>query len=163
MTIKSLRYSFFTGFLLALGMMVTALFMQYYMKLEPCPLCIAQRVVVIAFGVVFLIGFLHGPKAWGVRVYGLILTLLSVLAYVVASRHTWLQHLPEDQIPECGPGLEFWMDHLPAVEVVQKVLQGTGECATVVFSFLGLSIPEWSLIAFIPFLLFSLKLLITGK
>ncbi len=163
MIIKSLRFSFFIGFLLTLGMLATALFMQYFMKLEPCPLCIAQRVVVIALGFVFLIAFLHNPKSWGIRVYGLILSLLSLLAYVVAGRHTWLQHLPEDRIPECGPGLEFWMNHLPAIDVVQKVLQGSGECATVVFSFLGLSIPEWSLIAFIPFLVFSLKVLITGR
>ena len=163
MIIKSLRFSFFIGFLLTLGMLATALFMQYFMKLEPCPLCIAQRVVVIALGIVFLIAFLHNPKSWGIRVYGLILSLLSLLAYVVAGRHTWLQHLPEDRIPECGPGLEFWMNHLPAIDVVQKVLQGSGECATVVFSFLGLSIPEWSLIAFIPFLVFSLKVLITGR
>ncbi len=163
MIIKSLRFTFFIGFLLTLGMMATALFMQYFMKLEPCPLCIAQRVVVIALGIVFLIAFLHNSKSWGVRVYGLILSLLSLLAYVVAGRHTWLQHLPEDRIPECGPGLEFWMNHLPAIDVVQKVFQGSGECATVVFSFLGLSIPEWSLIAFIPFLVFSLKVLITGR
>ncbi len=160
MKIKTLRFAFLAGFLLTLLMMAVAFFMQYYMQLEPCPLCIAQRVVVIALGIVFLIAFLHNPQTWGIRVYGLLITLLSVLAYVVAGRHTWLQHLPEDQIPECGPGLEYWMHHLPANEVVQKVFQGTGDCAAVVFSFLGLSIPEWSLIAFVPFLLFGLKVLV---
>lgn len=163
MNIRSLRFAFFLGFLFTLWMIVTALVLQYFMHLEPCPLCIAQRVVVIALSIVFLIALIHNPKTWGIRLYGLIITSLTLLGYVVAGRHTWLQHLPEDQIPECGPGLDYWMNHLPANVVVQKVFQGTGDCAIVVFNFLGLSIPEWSLIAFIPFLLFGLKILITGR
>ena len=121
---NSTRLVFFTGFILTLIMMAIALFMQFYMKLEPCPLCSAQRAVVIALGVTFLIALVHNPVSWGRRVYGLVLTLFSILALVIAARHTWLQHLPEDSIPECGPGLDFWMNHLPALEVIQKLFQG---------------------------------------
>ena len=159
----SLRKTFLAGFLLTIAMMLVAFFMQYYMELEPCPLCSSQRAVVIALGIVFLVAFIHNPSSWGKRVYGLILTALSMLALAIAGRHTWLQHLPEDKIPECGPGLDFWISHLPAIDVIQKIFQGSGECAEVVFNFLGLSIPEWSVIAFIPLFIYSLKLLVNGR
>ena len=163
-TLKSLRPSMLAGFLLTVGMMATAFFFQYVMELEPCPLCIAQRVVVIAMGIIFLVAFLHGPVSSGVRrFYGFLLTLASIAGLIVAGRHTWLQHLPEDRVPECGPGLEFWMERLPAAEVVQKVFQGSGECSEVVFTFLGLSIPEWSLIVFVFLLLYSLKLFVKAR
>ncbi len=163
-TLKSIRPSMLIGFLLTVGMMATAFFFQYVMELEPCPLCIAQRVVVIGMGIVFLIAFLHGPasSAWR-RFYGFLLTLVSIAGLVVAGRHTWLQHLPEDRVPECGPGLEYWMENLPATTVIQKVFQGSGECSEVVFSFLGLSIPEWSLVVFVLLLIYSLKLLIKAR
>ncbi|MCF6190176.1 MAG: disulfide bond formation protein B [Cocleimonas sp.] len=162
-TIKSIRPAMFIGLLISLGMLATALFFQYYMELIPCPLCIVQRVIVMVFAGIFLLALLQGPKTWGRRVYGLLLTLTSIAGLIVAGRHTWLQHLPKDTIPECGPGLEFWMNNLPANEVIQKVFQGSGECAEVVWSFLSLSIPEWSLIAFGLFLLYSLKLLFLAR
>ena len=151
------------GFLATVAMMATAFFFQYVLYLEPCPLCSVQRAIVIILGLIFLIGFLQGPSGWGKRIYGLLLTLASLAGLVVAGRHTWLQHLPEDQVPECGPGLDFWMDNLPAVDVIQKVFQGSGECAEIAWTFLGLSIPEWSLIAFTVFLIYSLKLLFKGR
>jgi len=161
--IKSIRPAMFWGLLITIGMIGVALFFQYYMELIPCPLCIVQRVIVMVMGIIFLLAFLHGPKGWGRRAYGFLLTLASASGLLVAGRHTWLQHLPADKVPECGPGLEFWMKNLPATDVVQKVFQGSGECAEVVWSFMGLSIPEWSLIAFSLFMLYSLKLLFLGR
>lgn len=151
------------GFGITVAMIALALFMQYVMHLEPCPLCSVQRAVVIALGLVYFAGFVQNPSRWGRRIYGFILTLISISGVLVAGRHTWLQYLPEDKIPECGPGLEFWMNNLPAVEVIQKVFQGSGECAKVAYSFIGLSIAEWSLIAFILFLVYNLKLLFLGR
>ncbi len=153
----------FIGLLISLGMIATALFFQYYMELIPCPLCIVQRVIVMVFVGIFFLALLQGPKTWGRRVYGVLLILTSIAGLVIAGRHTWLQHLPKDKIPECGPGLEFWMKNLPTNEVIQKVFQGSGECAEVVFNFLSLSIPEWSLIAFGLFLLYSLKLFLFAR
>ena len=160
---KSIRPIMFVGLLVSITMIGIALFFQYYMDLIPCPLCIVQRVIVIIFAGLFFLAFLQGPKTWGRRVYGFLFTLTSIAGLVVAGRHTWLQHLPADKVPECGPGLEFWMKNLPTNEVIQKVFQGSGECAEVVWSFASLSIPEWSLIAFGLFLLFSLKLLFLAK
>jgi len=162
-TTKSIRPTMLAGLLVSIAMIGVALFFQYYMELIPCPLCIVQRMIVMMFGVLFSLAFLQGPKTWGRRVYGLLFTLVSIAGLIVAGRHTWLQHLPPKKVPECGPGLEFWMNNLPANEVIQKVFQGSGECAEVVWSFASLSIPEWSLIAFGIFFLFSLKLLFLAK
>lgn len=163
LTQKSIRPSMFLGLLVTIGMMSLAFFFQYYMELEPCPLCSVQRVVVIVLGLFFFVALLHAPKTLGRRIYGLLLSLMSIAGLVVAGRHTWLQHLPPDQIPECGPGLDFWMKNLPTSEIIQKVFQGSGECAEVAWSFIGLSIPEWSIIAFILFLVYSLKLLFLAR
>jgi disulfide bond formation protein DsbB len=160
---NSIRPTMFVGLLVSIAMIGIALFFQYYMELIPCPLCIVQRVIVMAFAGLFLLALIQGPKTWGRRIYGLLFTLTSIAGLIVAGRHTWLQHLPPEKVPECGPGLEFWMKNLPTNEVVQKVFQGSGECAKVVWSFASLSIPEWSLIAFGIFLLFSLKLLFLAK
>ncbi len=160
---KSIRPAMFIGLVISLGMIGIALFFQYYMELIPCPLCIVQRVIVMVFAGIFLLALLQGPKTWGRHIYGLLLTLTSLAGLLIAGRHTWLQHLPAEKVPECGPGLEFWMKNLPTNEVIQKVFQGSGECAEVVFSFLSLSIPEWSLIAFALFLIYSLILLFKGR
>ncbi len=159
----SIRPAMFFGLILSLGMIAVALFFQYYMGLEPCPLCIVQRVIVIILVAVFFFAFLHGPISWGRRVYGLLLSLVSAAGVAVSGRHTWLQHLPADKIPECGPGLEFWMNNLPAIEVIQKVFRGSGECAEVSWTMFGLSIPELTLIFFALFFMYSLKLLFTGR
>lgn len=161
--IRSIRPAMFIGLVISLGMIGIALFFQYYMELDPCPLCIVQRVIVMSFAVIFFLALLQGPKTWGRRIFGLLLTLTSVAGLAVAGRHTWLQHLPADKVPECGPGLEFWMNNLPPSDVFQKVFQGSGECAEVVWTFMGLSIPELSVIAFILFLVYSLKLLFLAR
>ncbi len=162
-SIKSIRPAMLVGLLITLAMIGVALFFQYYMQLIPCPLCIVQRVIVMTLAGVFFLALLQDPKTWGRRIYGLLLALVNIAGIIVAGRHTWLQHLPKDKIPECGPGLEFWMNNLSTNEVIQKVFQGSGECAEVVWSFLSLSIPEWSLIAFGLLFIYSLKLLFLAR
>lgn len=146
----SFRASFLLGFLACAGLIGFALFSQFQWGLEPCPLCIFQRVAFAALGVVFLLGALHGPKgragrsAWGV------LALVAALAGVaVAGNHVRLQMMPADQVPACGPGLDYMMEMLPVTGVIQKVMTGSGECADVDWSFLGLSMPAWSLVWFV--------------
>lgn len=163
LTVKSIRPSMLIGFLIIVAMMATAFIFQYVLYLEPCPLCSVQRVVVITLGVIFLVAFFHAPQTWGRRIYGFLLTLASIAGLVVAGRHTWLQHLPPEKVPECGPGLDFWMKNLPVNDVIQKVFQGSGECAEVAWTFIGFSIPEWSLVAFVLFFIYSLKLLFLGR
>jgi len=134
------------GFVACAGMMGYALYAQYGLGLEPCPLCVFQRVAVIATGIVFLIAFLHGPHIAGRRVYGLVAALAGLAGMSVAGRHVWLQNLPPDQVPACGPGLDFMLDTFGLGEAVGMVLSGSGECADVDWSFLGLTMPVWVLI-----------------
>lgn len=142
--------------LLALVAMLVALYLQHYQGLEPCPLCVFQRVAVISFGLVALLAALHGPRAWGQRVYAGLMALSALGGVIVAGRHVWLQHLPPDQVPSCGPGLDFWIDALPWQQVIQQVFQGSGECAKVDWTLLGLSLPTWTLLLFVGLLLAAL-------
>lgn len=137
------------AFLTCVVAMAVALVLQYIMDLEPCPLCIFQRVAVIAAALIFLIAFLHGPRAWGRRVYALLALLAVGTGGGIAIRHLWLQSLPADQVPSCGPGLDYMLDVFPFHNVISMVLQGSGECAAVHGHFLGLTLPGWTLILFV--------------
>ena len=140
-----------------IGMSFALFFLQRYMGFTPCPLCIFQRIGLIVMGVFALMAALFHPKSMAVR---LVLWLGSLVgigwATVVAGRHVWLQHLPADQVPSCGPGLDYWLDTLPILQVFKEVFAGSGECAAIDWTFMGLSIPEQSLI------LFSLLLVVHG-
>lgn len=132
--------------LLALLAMVVALYLQHHEGLEPCPLCVFQRVAVISFGLVALLAALHGPRAWGQRVYAGLMALSALGGVIVAGRHVWLQHLPPDQVPACGPGLDYWIAALPWQEVLRQVFHGSGECAQIDWIWLGVSLPGWVLL-----------------
>jgi len=134
-------------------LMAVALYMEHVMHLEPCPLCIFQRVAVISAGLIALIAAIHNPKATGVKIYGGLIVLSSLAGAALSGRQLWLQSLPEDQVPACGPGLNYLMDIFPVTEVIRMVLEGDGSCAEVVFQFLGLSIPGWTMIGFIGLIL----------
>ena len=136
----------FAGFAVCCGLMGFALFAQHVLLLDPCPLCVFQRVAVISIGVIFLAAALHNPGGAGRIVYGLLLALAAVGGASVAGRHAWLQQLPPDQVPSCGPGLDYMLDTLPFTEVLGKVFRGSGECAEIVWEFLGLSMPGWVLV-----------------
>lgn len=143
-----------------IGMAFAILFLQNYKGLEPCPLCIFQRVGLMVMGVFALTAVLINPKK---RVLQLLLWLGSMAGIVwsagVAARHVWLQHLPPDQVPSCGPGLDYWLEALPMQQVINQVLSGSGECAEISWHFLGLSIPEQSLILFSFLILVNLLVL----
>lgn len=136
-------------FLLTVVAMLFALWLQYDQQLEPCPLCIFQRVAMMATGVVALVAFLHGPKGVvGRRIYAGLTLLATAAGMVVSGRHVWLQHLPPDQVPSCGPGLDYWLDTFPLFDVVGKVLRGSGECARIDWVFMGITLPGWTLVVF---------------
>lgn len=155
------RALFIIAFLACVGLMAAALTMQYTLDLEPCPLCIFQRVFVIALGAVLLVAAVHNPGAVGRRAYGVLIVIFGVLGMVVAGRHVWLQNLPADQVPECGPGLEYLLEAFPLSEALSIVFRGSGECAEVQWVFLGLSIPGWTLVAFTAFTLLGVLLVAT--
>ncbi|WP_290523201.1 disulfide bond formation protein B [Alcanivorax sp.] len=136
--------------------MAGALYLQHVDGLEPCPLCIFQRVGVMAAALVLLVAVLHGPKRVGIRVYAVLTALASMGGGAISIRHIWLQSLPADEVPACGPGLEYMLDVFPLQNVVQQVLAGSGECAELDWSFLGLSLPAWTLVVFSGLLLVAL-------
>ena len=142
----SRRYANFAGFGLCAGLIGFALYVQHVLHIEPCPLCIFQRIAVIAIGFVFLVAALHDPGKLGARVYGVLIGLAALAGAGVAARHIYIQHLPTDQVPACGAPLEQLLQVLPMRQVIEKVLRGDGECAKVDWTFIGLSMPEWVLI-----------------
>lgn len=154
----SQRLLFAYGFIACVMLIATALYFQHVMGLEPCPLCILQRLFVIALGLVMLAGAIHDPRSLGRRVYGGLTALLAGLGAVVAGRHVWLQGLPPERVPECGPGLEYLLQAFPLREALRAVFEGSGECAEVQWTFLGLTIPGWTLIVFCVLTLFGLYL-----
>jgi disulfide bond formation protein DsbB len=109
---------------------------------------------------VLLVAAIHGPSGWGNRIYGGLITLIAGSGAAIAGRHVWLQSLPADQVPECGPTLDYILETFPLSKALQLVLRGSGECAKVEWQFLGISIPGWTLIAFSSFILFGLTLVL---
>ncbi|WMS86227.1 disulfide bond formation protein B [Pleionea litopenaei] len=157
-TINQRWFSFFVAGVCA-ALMGAALYFQYGLNLEPCPLCIFQRIVVIVFGAVFLLKALFHPRPEsGFQYFFFFLALLVAgLGVGIAGRHVWLQNLPEHLVPACGPALDYLMDVLPFMEMLETVFKGSGECAKQDgWSFLALNMPEWMVIIFSVMLLFSL-------
>lgn len=135
------------GFIACAGMMAYALYAEHMLMLMPCPLCILQRMAVISLGIVFLVAAIHHPAAWGRYVYSILILLAAGAGASVAGRHAWLQNLPPDQVPACGAGYDYIMDTLPLSEALGTIFTGSGECATIDWEFVGLSMPAWVLIS----------------
>jgi len=137
-------------------------FLQYVQGQDPCPLCLVQRGFYYGLLIVFAAGAVHGPKQWGATVYGVLALLFASGGLATAGRQVWLQHLPADQVPACGPDLAFMMENFPLARTIEKLFAGSGQCAEVTWTFLGLSIAEWSLIWFAAFLVYALWLAARG-
>jgi protein dithiol:quinone oxidoreductase len=141
------------GLLLAYGF-----FLQYYQGLDPCPLCLVQRAFFFGVLAVCLLAALHAPGRGGTAVYATLAALFAVGGGAVAARQVWLQHLPKDKVPQCGPDLYFMMENFPLSRTLKTLFSGTGECAEVDWTFLGLSIAEWSLIWFAALFVYAVWL-----
>jgi len=142
------RMVFSLIFLVCAGLLATAFYMEYVMGLEPCPLCWLQRYAFMAVGAVSLLAVVHNPAATGGRIYGFLLALFAGTGLALAGRQLWLQSLPPDQVPACGPSVDYMLEVLPWTEVLTTAIRGTGDCAEVVWRFLGLSIPGWTAVFF---------------
>jgi len=145
------RAQMFFGFAVCASLLAYAVFAQYGALYEPCPLRIFQRMAMAALGVLGWLAAIHGPKgAGGRRFWGLLAFLAAAVGAGIAGRHVWLQHMPKDQVPACGPTLDYMLESMPSwAAVVKKVLTGSGECAEVNWTFLGFSMPEWTLLCFV--------------
>jgi disulfide bond formation protein DsbB len=146
MTLPNRRLLNAAGFLACAGMMGFALYAQHVLLLDPCPLCIFQRIATIATGLVFLAAALHDPQGFGSRVYAGLLVLTAGFGVGVAIWHVRLQNLPAGEAPSCGPGFEYIMDNFALFDALSMVFKGSGECAEVVWRLLGLSMPSWVII-----------------
>jgi disulfide bond formation protein DsbB len=145
----SFRWLFLAGAISVGIMFASALTLQHVLHQEPCSLCMIQRLIFIAIGVTFFVAALHNPKRIAARVYSGLILLFVLTGLAVASRHVWIQHLPKDQVPACGPGLEFMLKNFPLGEVWQELMHGSGDCAAKGWTFLTLGIPEMSLLSYL--------------
>ena len=134
------------GFGACIAMLGYALYAQHFLGLEPCPLCMFQRVGVAVLGCAFLVAALHRPKSvLGARVNAALVGFAALLPVGVAARHVYVQSQPPGSVPSCGATLDYMLEVFPLLDVVKRVLTGGGECATIDWAFLGLSMPAWVL------------------
>jgi disulfide bond formation protein DsbB len=136
-----------------------ALWLQYGLGLDPCPLCIFQRVAVIATGIVFLIAAIHNPRRSWAGVYAFFVVITAGIGAALAAWHVWIQGQPKGSVASCGMGLDYMLETLPLTEVFSKVLKGSGECAEQGWLFLGLAIPSWTFVFFIAMIAAAIALI----
>jgi len=156
MTPPSARFNFLLGFLFCAVLLSAALYFQFVDGLDPCPLCISQRIMVLALALVLLAAFIHNPGRKGVRLYSVAGCLVALVGASISARHVWLQHLPADEVPACGPGLEYMFHYFPLTDTLRAMLTGTGDCAKVDWRLFGLTMPAWVLICFVFLAIFCL-------
>lgn len=140
---------YLAGAAVVAGLFCAALVLQYILHEEPCPLCMVQRFIFIGIGLLFLLAAIHHAGHVGRWIYSSLIALAALGGVAVASRHIWIQNLPKDQVPACGPGLDYMLENFPMAEVWQELMHGSGECAAKGWTFLTLGIPEWSLLWYV--------------
>ena len=141
---------------LALGcvglMMVAVFYFQNYVGLEPCYLCITQRAFVIAVGLICAMAALHNPSTKGQRLYAGLYVSAAMGGGFFSIKQLWLQSLPEEKVPACGPPADYLFEAFSAYDAISMLLRGDGNCAEIQWQLLGLSMPGWLLVAFIGFI-----------
>ncbi|HZV60968.1 MAG TPA: disulfide bond formation protein B [Methylophilaceae bacterium] len=157
------RTGYILGFLVSFGLVALALYLQKAYDLEPCPLCIFQRIAFLVLGLFFLIAGIHNPADKGRKVYGALQFAAAAVGAGIAARHTWIQANPDKVMSECGAGFDYIYETLPFSEFLTWVFKGTGECSAMDWSFLGLTIPQLSLIAFIGLAMYSIAVVLLKK
>jgi len=148
MALPERRVTYLLGFLACAGLIGYALYLQYVEYLDPCPLCLFQRVAMIALGAVFLVAAIHNPGLTGARVYAALATVAGATGAALAARHIWIQNLTAGKVPACGMGVEYMLETMPLFDVIKKVLSGSGECAAKGWELLHLTIPGWTFVFF---------------
>ena len=159
----SSRIGFMLIALACAGLLGFGQYLQNAQWLDPCPLCMVQRLAFAGMGLFALLAAVHNPGKAGRWVYGCLVLLFVVLGALIAGRHIWMQGLPADMVPDCGPGLTYMLKNLPLRQTLENLLQGSGTCATVDWAFLGLSMPWWTMFWYIGLGLVTLALLLRRK
>ena len=138
-------------------------YFQFVEEMEPCPLCISQRIAILATGLIFLVAAIHNAQHRGIKVYSILAAIIALFGAGISIRHVWIQNLPPDEIPECGPGLDYVFENFPLIDSIKLMLNGTGDCADILWTFLGVSIPGWTLVAFLALATMSLLQILNTK
>jgi len=125
-------------------------YLQEELGLEPCPMCILQRYALILVGATALVASIHGPRDWGLKVYSALIVAFAIAGGGVSIRHSYLQHFPP-KMETCGSDLGFLVGNFPLTQALPKIFAGTGSCSSIDWKFLGLTIPEWTLVWFVLF------------
>ncbi|MFQ5660848.1 MAG: disulfide bond formation protein B [Gammaproteobacteria bacterium] len=160
---KSPRPYYLLLFAVCVSLLGFGYYLQFVDGLEPCPLCIFQRLAYIAVAITALFGFIHAPQNYWIRLYSGLISVTAIGGAGIAGRQVWLQHLPADKVPECGPGLDYMLQVLPLTDTLKRVFTGSGECAQIDWTFLSLSIAEWSLLCFVGLAAASIIHFMTGR
>ena len=142
----SIRKLYLIGFLSCVAMMGYALYAEYQLLLTPCPLCVLQRIAVTFTGILFLLAALHNPNNLKHYIYTTLIFITSIAGAGVAGWHVYLQNLPIDKVPSCGPGFDYLVGNFPLGDALLLIFSGSGECASTDWSFMMLSMPTWVVI-----------------
>ena len=157
------RKFFIVIFTICIGLLIFGLYLEHVHGLEACPLCIFQRIAYTAIIFIALIGAIHNPRNLLQIIYKLLMVISAITGATIAGRQIWLQHLPPELVPECGPGLDYMFNVFPFGEALKMIFTGSGECAEVKWRFIGLSIAEWSLIMFIGIFIATILSIYTSR
>jgi protein dithiol:quinone oxidoreductase len=158
------RWTSFIGMLVCVGLLAFAAYLQVHLALMPCPLCVIQRIFIALLALVFLVGSLYTPTERATqRIHSGLIITFSALGALFAARHSWLTMQPPGSVPSCSPTLSYMLQNLPMTQTMKLMFTGSGECTTNVWSFLGLNIPQWTLLFFIVFLLFGIARFYAAK
>ena len=143
------RTGYLLGFLASFGLVALALVIQTQYKLEPCPLCISQRMVFMGLGLGYLMAAVQNPINWGRNIYALLHVLTAMGGAGVAIRHWYLQAHKDDIVADCGVGFDYMFENFPLKKAFNLVFRGTGDCASIDWKLFGLTLPQLALISFI--------------
>ena len=151
------------GFTLCVSaLLIAILFMERYLGLAPCPLCVLDRIVVGTMALVFALAFVHDPAAMGNRIYAGVNAALGLLGIAIAARHVYLQGLPPGEVPDCTPDLGYMLENFPAAKTLSIIFNASGECAEITWTFFGLSIAQQTLLLFIALVAINVAVILTA-
>ncbi len=143
------RTGYLIGFVTCFAIVALALVIQTQYHLEPCPLCISQRIIFMSLGVLFLIAAFIPPATWLKKAFTALQVLTALGGAGVAIRHWYLQANRESMIADCGVGFDYMFENFPLQKAFKLIFRGTGDCAAIDWTFLGLTLPQLGLISFL--------------
>ncbi|MFM9912480.1 MAG: disulfide bond formation protein B [Methylophilaceae bacterium] len=153
------RKGYLLGFFASFSLVGLALWLQTKYNLDPCPLCISQRIAFMGLGVLFLLAALHNPQKTAQKIHAALQVIAALIGAGIASRHIWIQANPDKVMSECGAGFDYIIETFPASRAIELIFKGTGECSEAGWTFLGMTIPQMSLVAFVGLGVYALVLL----